>query len=196
MRRQKLLRCPAAGCFRKPLLLAALVFSLVTVPSLSAQSRIRTRGFFADFSVSYDHVFSGDDSALYLTPYDLGLLTQSEYWFIHQSMLIQIPLAMKLFDIYMILGITVYPFRDIFSITAKAGISLSNITLNHFTYTGNLRTGVDIPVFRNYSRHFLSLGSGVRHRNGLSFLDYMSIADDYFKMFNTFFFDVAYRIRM
>jgi hypothetical protein len=96
----------------------------------------------------------------------------------------------------MTLGITVYPFRDIFSITAHTGISLSNITLNHFAYTGNLKAGVDIPVFRNYSRHYLFLGSGLRRRGAVRLFDYMDIPDYYFKIFDTFFFEMAYRIKM
>ncbi|MDR1429027.1 MAG: hypothetical protein LBI85_01945 [Spirochaetaceae bacterium] len=172
-----------------------LALVLCTGPLLSAQT-MRSRGFFANFSASYDHAFSGDGSTLCLTPYDLGLLTQSEYWFLHQSMLIQLPLNANLFDVYMALGITIYPFKDILSITVNAGISLSNITLNHFTYIGNIRTGTDILVFKNYSRHFLSLGTGVRHRNSILLLDYIQVSSDYLKLFNSFFFDIAYRIRM
>jgi hypothetical protein len=193
---QKTCGRPDAGFFRKLPVLVSIALSLFTGPSLSAQNQPQTRGFFANSSASYDRAFSDSASALYLTPYDIGLLTQSDYWFLHQSLIIQIPLAMKIFDVYMALGITAYPFRDILSVSANAGISVSNIILNHLAYTGNLRAGVDIPVFRNYNRHYLSLGTGLRHRSGIRLFDYMDVPEDYFRIFNTFFFEIAYRIKM
>ncbi|MDR0388568.1 MAG: hypothetical protein LBH73_00680 [Spirochaetaceae bacterium] len=196
MKKQISVRRFATGLFGKPLLCILFGFGLFTGPLLSAQNRIPVRGFFANFSASYDHAFSGDYAAVYLTPYEMDMFTKSDRLIVHQGLLIQIPVSLKIFDVYMVLGATVYPFRDILSVSAKAGISVSNIILDHFTYTGNLRVGADIPVFKSYSRHFLSLGAGLRHRNGIRLFNYMHISGDYLKPTNTFFFDLAYRIRM
>jgi hypothetical protein len=156
----------------------------------------RSHGLFSNFALAYDRGFESPASAFYFTVFDVSLLPPSEYWAAHAGLLLQFPKTIKIFDFYMNAGLTVYPFKDIFSLSAELGLSLSNFMLNHFAAQTCLKANLDIPVFRRYSRHFLSLGSGVRYRAGFPLFDYMGVSSDYYKPFRTFFFEIAYRIKI
>jgi hypothetical protein len=176
-----------------------LILTLVLAPRLSAGPVLpetRSHGLFSNFALSYDHGFEDIAAALYFTVFDVSLLPPSEYWAFHIGMLLQFPVTIKIFDLYVNAGLTAYPFKNILSLTAELGLSLSNFLLNHFACQTCIKANVDIPVFKNYSRHFLSLGSGLRYRGGFPLFNYMGVPAGYYEGYKTFFFEIAYRIKM
>jgi hypothetical protein len=174
---------------------------MILIPALALGPRFSAapgaHGLFSNFALSYDRVFEESASAVYLTVFDVSLLPPSDYWAFHIGMLLQFPVNIKVFDMYVNSGFTVYPFKGIFSVTTELGLSLSNFMINHFAYQACLKANLDIPVFRNrYRRHYVSPGAGIRHRSGFPLLNYINTPDDYYTPYNSFFFEIAYRIKI
>jgi hypothetical protein len=181
---------------RKSLCLSVLL-TLYAAPAFAALPSgedIRVHGLFSNFSLSYDRTLDGRASSLYVTLFDMWL-PSSKYWTPHIGLMLQVPFGISIFDFYNVIGITVYPFKELFSVTGEFGFSLSSVTLNHFAYEAAVRANVDLPLFRRSSNHYLSFGSGFRRRDGIAIFNYLGISGPYYYVYHTFFFELAYRIK-
>jgi hypothetical protein len=97
----------------------------------------------------------------------------------------------NIFDLYFLGGMTMYPFKKYFSITFDFGIGFSYIIyLNHFPYMVNVKGNIDIPIYGN---HNLTIGAGVQHRNTVKIFDYLKLNNNYYGIYNSYFFEIGYR---
>ena len=98
----------------------------------------------------------------------------------------------NIFDIYLLWGGSFYPFKKFFSISFDMGIGGSYILfLNHFPYIISIRGNFDIPI---YKEHHITIGAGLQHRNSIKIFNYLQFKDTYFGIYNSYFFEIGYRI--
>jgi hypothetical protein len=147
------------------------------------------KGLSAFFSLSYDNVFDSDIKCFSLN-LGLPLFPQSEKTTLHMVLFTQFSPDVSMFDLYIGCGLTVYTFRQILSISGNVGFNYSIILLNHFAYITDIKMNVDIPI---YQGHNISFGAGLRHRNALRISNWMNLSDDYYKIYNSYFFEIGYR---
>jgi hypothetical protein len=68
--------------------------------------------------------------------------------------------------------------------------------LNHFPYLINSKMNIDIPVYKNIvnlTYHVLSIGVGIQHRNSIKLIGYIE-SDNYYGIYNSYYFIFSYRI--
>ena len=148
------------------------------------------KGLILYSSFSYDKVFNSDDAIFTINVLQFALLPSSELT-IHMGYLTQFSPSLSVFDIYLGLGLTYYPFEKIFCISGNFYYGLSLFLLNHFSYILDLKANFDIPI---YKLHYITIGAGLRHRNALGIINYFNLGDDYFNIHNCYTFEIGYKL--
>ena len=144
------------------------------------------------FSLSYDNDFNSRNKIFSLNFLEFSFLPSPiSRSSMHIIFLTQFSKDISVFDIYLGLGLSLYPFKRIFSLSGNFYYGLSIFTLNHFSYIADIKANIDIPI---YFPHNLSLGAGLRHRNALRIIDYFNLNNSYYKVYNCYFFEIGYRI--
>jgi hypothetical protein len=118
------------------------------------------------FSLSYANIFNSSNKIFTLNILEFSMISSPAGSF-HIGYITQFSQNINVFDIYIGAGVTLYPFKKIFSVSGNFYYGLSLFTLNHFSYIIDLKTNIDIPI---YKIHNLSFGAGLRHRNAIKII--------------------------
>jgi hypothetical protein len=65
--------------------------------------------------------------------------------------------------------------------------------LNHFSYTSSIKINIDIPIAQYQN---ITIGTGLQHRNAIKIFDYFNLNQNYYGIFNFYFFEIGYRIKI
>ena len=141
-------------------------------------------------SFSFDILFNGNDKVYTLNIMEFSFFSSPKSS-LHIGYLTQFSRDLSVFDIYIGGGATLYPFQKIFCLSGNFYYGLSLFILNHFSYIVDIKANVDIPI---YKIHYLSVGSGLRHRNALGIIDYFKLNQNYYKINNCYIFEIGYKI--
>ena len=142
------------------------------------------------FSLSYDNIFNSDNKIFTLNILEFSMMSSPSGSF-HIGYITQFSRDISVFDLYLGAGTTLYPIKKIFSICGNFYYGLSIFTLNHFSYIIDIKTNIDLPI---YKVHNISFGFGLRHRNALKIIDYFKLNDSYYNIYNSYIFEVGYKI--
>ena len=142
------------------------------------------------FSLSYDNIFNSNNKIFTLNILEFSMMS-SPAGSLHVGYITQFSQNISVFDFYIGAGVTWYPFKKIFSASGNFYYGLSLFTLNHFSYIVDLKTNIDIPI---YKIHNLSFGFGLRHRNAIKIIDYFRLNDSYYNIYNSYIFEIGYKI--
>ena len=168
-------------------LLGLVAFNISATPLLP-EYQPKGLAFFS--SISLDNIFKSSNKYFTLDVLELSFYPSSDIITTHVGVMTQFSAHVSLFDLYTNMGMTIYPFGRILSISGNFGINHSLFLLNHFAYLVDIKINLDIPI---YLFHHISLGAGVRHRNAMKMINWMKLKDEYFNIYNSYFFEIGYR---
>ncbi|QQO08757.1 hypothetical protein [Breznakiella homolactica] len=181
---------------KKLWLCISVVFVTVNLFSLSYSPDYKREGLEFDLDIAYGSVlgsgkiFDSDNQIIYMNMDTTMLHSPNMYLSLGLSALFS--LNRNIFDLYFDGGITLYPFKQIFSLTFGFGMGGSYILfLNHFPYLLSAKANFDIPI---YKKNYLTIGFGILHRNAVKIIDYLNLNSDYYGIYNAYFFEIGYRI--
>ena len=176
----------------KKILFIILIFSLKTqIFAFSVSPGYEAKGLSFFTQLSYDNIFNSDYKYFVLDIFGFSIFPPSPKFTLHMNYLsVPFSLDVKIFDLNYGLGFTVYPFKKIFSISGNFNFGWSIFIFNHFSYITDLKLNVDIPIYKG---HNISIGSGLRHRNALRISNWLNLDENYFKSYNSYFFEIGYR---
>lgn len=104
----------------------------------------------------------------------------------------------NIFDIYFNFGFMWYPWKKYFSLAIDTGLGFSSLILNHLSYRSSIKGSIDIPIKYENTYHDsvynITIGAGIQHRNCIKLFDYLDISENYFKIYNSYFFEIGFRI--
>jgi hypothetical protein len=166
-------------------LVSSSVFAMSVSPDYKAEG-----GLWLNSSLSLDYIFDSIDTYFTLDLFEASLLPPSPSVSGHIGTIMQFSFDVNIFDIYENMGVTIYPFKKIVSLSANIGSGLSIFTLNHFSYIADIKVNIDIPI---YNAHNVTFGVGLRHRNALKIIGYFNLNENYYNSYNSYFFEIAYR---
>ena len=148
------------------------------------------KGFSYDFAFDYGRTF---DNELSIINFKItASVGSSDYYSSNFALSTTFSLDTNIFDLYLLWGGTIYPFKKYFSISFDLGIGGSYLLfLNHFPYIISVRSNFDIPI---YKEHYLTIGAGMQHRNSIAIFNYLNFMDSYYGIYNSYFFEIGYRI--
>jgi cell division protein FtsI/penicillin-binding protein 2 len=141
-------------------------------------------------SLSLDYIFDSSDKYFTLDLMEFSLFPPSSSMTIHIGTITQFSFDVNIFDIYESVGVTIYPFKKIFSLSTSICYGLSIFTLNHFSYIADIKANIDIPIYKG---HNVTFGVGLRHRNALKIIGYFNLHEKYYNSYNSYFFEIGYR---
>jgi hypothetical protein len=178
-------------CMRKILLLIVLMFHInyIVMAFQPRGADYEPEGFIIDFDINYGKTFDNNLSIINLKMF-APVISDEKKLTMNLGVSTTFSPDINIFDLYLLVGLTMYPFGKYLSLTFDAGIGLSLIlTLNHFPYILSVKGNVDISIYKS---HNITIGAGVQHRNTIKLLDYANLVN-YYGIFNSYFFEIGYR---
>jgi hypothetical protein len=166
------------------LLFSKDLFAITVSPDYKAEGL----GWFS--SLSYDNIFNSDYKYFTIDIFGVSLFPSSSKYTGHLGFLTQFSFDINIFDIYYYLGFTIYPFGKIFSISSNLNLGWSLFIFNHFSYITDIKANIDILLYKGCN---ITFGAGLRHRNALKISNWLKLNDNYFKIYNSYFFEIGYR---
>jgi hypothetical protein len=157
--------------------------------SVSPDYKAEGLGWFS--SLSYDTIFDSNYTYFTLDILEASFFPSSSVFTGHFGLLTQFSFDIDIFDLYLNLGFTLYPFKKILSVSGNFGLGLSFYSLNHFSYITDIKANIDIPIFKG--GHNVTFGAGLRHRNALKIIGYLNLDSEYYNIYNSYFFEMGYR---
>ena len=173
------------------LLLLFLHIFIINIFATSVSPDYKSEGLGIFSSISYDNIFNSDYNMFTIDIIEVSLFPSSKIITGHWGIITQFSTDINIFDLYLNLGFTVYPFKKILSFSGNFCFNYLFFILNHFSYMADVKVNIDIPI---YKTHNITFGAGLRLRNALRIIDYLNLGDNYYKDYNSYFFEIGYRL--
>ena len=170
------------------IIVLCLITSNVFATSISPDYKAKGLSLFS--SLAYENIFNSNSKYFTLDIIETSIFPSSEIFTEHFGLLTQFSTDINIFDFYGNLGFTIYPFKKILSISGNFGFNASLFLWNHFSYITDIKINIDIPIYKS---HNITFGVGLRHRNALRIFNWMKLTDDYYNIYNSYFFEIGYR---
>ena len=142
------------------------------------------KGFVIDFDINYGKTFDNKVSIINLKMFGplLPYYNRTNGVFGFST---TFSLDKSIFDLYFDIGMIIYPFYKYISFVFDFGIGFSYVLfLNHLPYKTSAKLNIDIPI---YGDHYITIGTGVQHRNAIRVFDYLNLNKNYYRIYNSFF---------
>ena len=178
---------------KKIVLLIILLFLVCSLNlfSVSVTPDYKPKGLLFSSSLTYENVFDSDYKYFTLNILELSVLPASDVFTLRLNLLTQFSPDINIFDFYYGMGFAVYPFKKYLSISGNFNWNFLFFLLNHFSYTSDIKMNVDIPIYKS---HNVTFGVGLRHRNALRIINWLDLKDEYYDIYNSYFFEIGYRM--
>ncbi len=177
----------------KKMFFICMFSSLITlnIYAMSVAPGYVPKGLAAFASLTYETVFDSDNNYFTWDILEVSLFPpSSEIFGAHWGIVTQFSTEIHIFDLYIDMGITVYPFKKYLSFSGNFGFNYFFMLLNHFSYFADIKMNLSIPIYKN---HHITMGTGLRHRNAVKIIDWANLHDDFYHKYNGYFFEIGYR---
>ena len=175
----------------KSIIILIISFGNINLFSFSGPHYKSDGGLLIDFDIDYGKIFNTNNSLVYFNMTISPFQSKRGSFNIGTSAIFSSDI--NIFDLYTNIGMTIYPFKEVLSFTFGYGIGGSIYALfNHFPYILTAKMNFDIPIYKN---NYITIGSGVLHRNAIKMIGYIN-SKNYYGIYNGYFFEIGYRLRI